>query len=66
MSVPKKRRTSGSAGRRRSHHALKTVTLTKCGQCGRSIRPHTACMFCGAYKGKEVIKIKEKKTKGEK
>jgi len=65
MSVPKKRRTPGSAGRRRSHHALATVTLTKCTQCGRSIRPHTACMFCGTYKGKEVIKIKEKKKKKE-
>ena len=59
MSVPKKRRTKSSVGNRRSHHALKNITLTKCSKCGRSVKPHTACEFCGAYKGKEVIKIKE-------
>lgn len=63
MSVPKKRRTSSSVGRRRSHHALKAVTLSKCGQCGKPVAPHQACAFCGTYKGKQVIKIKEKTAK---
>ncbi len=65
MSVPKKRRTSSSQGRRRSHHALKKVSLTICPQCGRAVEPHKACAFCGTYKKQEVIKIKEKKTKSE-
>ena len=58
MSVPKKRRTSGSAGKRRSHHALKTATINTCPQCKKAVRPHQACSFCGYYKGKEVIKTK--------
>jgi large subunit ribosomal protein L32 len=65
MSVPKKRRTRASVGNRRSHHALSKVTLNKCPQCGKSKLQHTACDFCGTYKGKEVIKIKDK-TKKEK
>ncbi len=58
MSVPKKRRTSGSAGKRRSHHALKDETINICPQCKKAIKPHHACDFCGYYKGKEVVKIK--------
>jgi large subunit ribosomal protein L32 len=59
MSVPKKRRTSGSAGKRRSHHGLKSATINICPQCKKAVRPHQACSFCGYYKGKEVIKIKK-------
>lgn len=65
MSVPKKRRTSSSAGRRRSHHSLNTVTLSECPKCKKPVQPHMACLFCGTYKGKEIIKIKQKKTKSE-
>jgi len=65
MSVPKKRRTKSSVGRRQSHHALKKTTLSKCPQCGRAVEPHKACSFCGTYKGKEVIKIKTKAKKKE-
>jgi large subunit ribosomal protein L32 len=56
MSVPKKRRTKSSQGNRRSHHALKTITLNKCPKCGRAVKPHNICSFCGNYNGKEVIK----------
>ncbi|PLX26614.1 50S ribosomal protein L32 [Candidatus Parcubacteria bacterium] len=65
MSVPKKRRTSGSAGRRRSHHALKKAILSVCPKCGKAVMQHTACEFCGTYKNREVISIKEKATKKE-
>ena len=60
MSVPKKRRTKSSVGKRRSHHALKGLTLSKCPKCNQAVEPHTACKFCGAYKGKEVVKVKTK------
>ena len=63
MSVPKKKRTKGSVGKRRSHHALKKVVLNKCPKCGQAVKPHTACSFCGSYKGREVLKIKTKKEK---
>jgi len=58
MSVPKKRRTKSSVNQRRSHHALKKMTLGTCPQCKKSVLPHTACGNCGYYKGREVIKLK--------
>ena len=63
MSVPKKRKTSSSVRQGRSHLALKKTNLAKCPKCGRAIKPHTACSFCGYYKGKEVIKTKRKVKK---
>lgn len=65
MSVPKKRRTKSSTRNRRSHHALSKIALVKCLKCGRAIKPHIACSFCGTYKDREVLKIKTKKTKSE-
>jgi len=65
MSVPKKKRTKGHVRNRRSHHALKETTLNKSSKCGKAIKPHTACSFCGSYKGKVVVKPKTK-TKAKK
>ena len=61
MSVPKKKRTKSSVGKRRSHYALKKIQLKKCPKCGMAVEPHKACAFCGSYKGRDVIKIKTKK-----
>jgi large subunit ribosomal protein L32 len=62
--VQMKRRTSSDRDKRRSHDALKKVTLNKCPQCGKAVPPHTACAFCGSYRGREAVKIKVKaKTK---
>lgn len=66
MSVPTKRRTKSSALRRRSHFALKKINLGKCPKCGQAVMPHRACQFCGYFKGREIIKIKEKKAKKKK
>lgn len=63
MSVPKKRKPSSSVKHGRSHLALKKTTLNKCPKCGHTILPHTACSFCGFYKGKEAVKIKNKAKK---
>jgi len=63
MSVQFKKRTKSETRRRRSHHALKKTTLNKCTQCGKAVKPHKACAFCGTYKGKQAIKIKDKKEK---
>jgi membrane protease subunit (stomatin/prohibitin family) len=38
----------------------------KCSKCGNSVEPHKACSFCGTYRDREIIKIKEKTTKSEK
>ena len=66
MAVPKKKTTKSKRDKRRSHHALKRLNLAKCSNCGEYILPHQVCPNCGFYKGKEVIKIREKKKKEEK
>ncbi len=60
MPVPPKRRSRSTVRMRASHFALKKTKLNACPKCGQAIRPHCACSVCGAYKGKEVIKIKTK------
>jgi large subunit ribosomal protein L32 len=40
--------------------------LAVCPKCGKKARPHTVCVYCGYYKGKEVINVLEKLTKKEK
>jgi large subunit ribosomal protein L32 len=66
MSVPKKRRTSSSVGRRRSHHALKQTTVNSCPQCKKAVKPHQACSFCGYYKKAEAVKVKKIDNKSKK
>jgi len=63
MPVPPKHRSRSKARRGRAHQALKKVKLNKCPKCAKSVLPHTACDFCGEYKGKEVKKIRVKKVK---
>lgn len=63
MSIPRKKHTKSAVGQRRSHDALKKLALNTCSKCGKAVLPHTACDFCGSYKGKEVIKIKTKAVK---
>lgn len=63
MSVPKKKRTKSSVGQRRSHFALKAKTLNKCPKCHKAIKPHSACDFCGTYKGRVVLNVKNKTAK---
>jgi large subunit ribosomal protein L32 len=66
MPVPFKRHPSSKVGRRRSHLALTKVKLVKCEKCNKPVKPHMACSFCGTYKGRTVIKIKDKKAKSKK
>ncbi|OGF19129.1 50S ribosomal protein L32 [Candidatus Falkowbacteria bacterium RIFCSPLOWO2_12_FULL_45_10] len=62
MSVPTKRRTSSQKRRRHSHFYLKKQPLGTCSQCGQAVLPHTACSYCGYYKGKLVLKVKSQKS----
>ena len=77
MPHPKKKTTKAARNQRRSHHALKAISLIKCPKCGKDIKSHTVCNGCGFYKGKEYIdmtknlpgkeraKIKKEKIKKE-
>lgn len=57
MSVPKKKRTSGSVRRRQSHDSLTNPALTKCSQCKQIKQPHTACPNCGYYRGRAAVAV---------
>ncbi len=65
MPHPKKKTTKAARNQRRSHHALKEVTLTTCKKCNKPIKPHHACASCGYYKGKEVLNVTKKLPKKE-
>jgi len=65
MPVPKKRHSRSRQGKRRAENFRAHLpALAKCPSCGSEILPHTACPTCGAYKGRAVVKIKQKKKKG--
>ncbi len=60
MAVPKKKTSSSVRNMRRSHHALKSVNVMECANCGETKRPHHVCGHCGFYDGRQVFS--EKKT----
>jgi large subunit ribosomal protein L32 len=63
MAVPKKRHSCSKAKRRKMHYYLKEKELVRCENCGKEKLPHIVCSFCGFYKGKKILEIKEKEKK---
>ncbi len=59
MGVPKKRKSKMKTHLRRSHHALKEISLGKCSHCGTPGLPHRACPACGYYQGKLAIAVED-------
>jgi len=57
MALPRQKHSKGRTARKRSHHALKAVSLSVCPKCKHPIRPHYACSNCGYYRGREVVHI---------
>jgi large subunit ribosomal protein L32 len=45
------------------HYYLKEKELVRCENCGKEKLPHIVCSFCGFYKGKKILEIKEKEKK---
>ncbi|MGB9680796.1 MAG: 50S ribosomal protein L32 [Patescibacteria group bacterium] len=69
MALPTQKRSKSRKRVRQYQYRLSKFSLSKCPQCGKPILPHRACLFCGFYAGREVIKsriTKEKKTKTDK
>ena len=65
MTAPKSRGTKSKRDKKRLHIVLKSPNLVKCQKCGKLIRSHTVCPFCGYYKGRKVLDILSKKKKKE-
>jgi large subunit ribosomal protein L32 len=53
--VPKRRISKSRRNRRRAHHALPEVHLVPCPECGQMRRPHRVCLYCGTYKGRQIL-----------
>jgi large subunit ribosomal protein L32 len=60
MGVPKQRHTKSRRNRRRMHLFIKAPFLAKCLKCGKPVLPHTACLNCGYYQGREIIDVLKK------
>ncbi len=61
--VVRMRHTRAHTANRRSHHALKTQNLVKCGKCDAFKQMHTVCKSCGDYNGRTVLKTVSKAEK---
>lgn len=57
MGLPGHRRTSSDKRRRAAQHGLTAAAATTCPKCGKTIRPHRACAFCGTYRGRQVLNV---------
>lgn len=66
MALPKRRHSKSRTRKRRTHHKLDRPLLFTCSQCKKQKLPHQICPYCGYYKGKKVVEIKEKKKKQKK
>lgn len=61
MPVPFRRTSKTKKRMRRTHLKKVAAGYVACPNCGEPIRSHRACPKCGFYKGKEVIKVSDKK-----
>ncbi len=56
MAVPRNRLSNSRKNLRRAHHAKEPLSLASCGNCGSKVQAHRACMKCGHYRGRQVVK----------
>ena len=54
--VVRMRRNRSQTAKRRSHHAISGMRLSKC-ECGALRVAHRACATCGKYNGRVVIDV---------
>ena len=60
MAVPKKKISKSRRNQRRAHDALTPETFVEDADTGEYHRPHHIDMKTGYYKGRQVLKVKEK------
>jgi len=61
--LPKKKRSDGRQGKRRSHSRLQAAAISTCPQCQSPKLAHTVCPTCGYYAGRPVL-IMSREEKG--
>ncbi len=59
MAVPKRRTSLQRKRKRRANLGLSRANLDTCPRCQEPKLPHRACLACGTYKGREVLKVEE-------
>ncbi|HLV43831.1 MAG TPA: 50S ribosomal protein L32 [Aggregatilineales bacterium] len=57
--VPKRKPSKGRRDRRRQHDRLQPIALVACENCGSMKRPHTVCLECGTYRGRDIVEKEE-------
>lgn len=60
MPVPKRKHSKSRRDKRRSHDHLTIPMLSPCPECGEMRQTHRVCPYCGMYKGRKVIDVKER------
>lgn len=63
MGLPSKKRPKSEKRNRRAANRLKKINYSSCRRCGKPVRGHRFCQFCGTYKDKEVIRQKDTSKK---
>lgn len=58
MPVPKRKRSRARRDSRFANKGMVEGAMTLCQNCNGALRPHTACITCGFYKGEKVLKTK--------
>jgi len=63
MAHPKRQHSHSRTRKKRTHMIVKVPTLSACPQC-KNLKPcYAVCPFCGYYKGRKILIIKEKTKK---
>ena len=55
MAHPKHKHSKTRRDKRRTHDKAEIPALTRCSNCGATVKLHTICGECGHYRGKQVI-----------
>lgn len=63
MALPKRRHSKTRRNKRRTHDGLDKPNFAVCPQCKQPKLSHRVCPYCGYYKGRQVVEIKQKKKK---
>ncbi|MDR0555827.1 MAG: 50S ribosomal protein L32 [Holosporaceae bacterium] len=62
MAVPKKKVSKSRRDMRRSHHALTSLNLVACPNCGEMRLPHHMCGHCGVYNNRQILRDRRQIT----